>query len=217
VTVLPQRFLFRVTIAVPCNDAVPHPKGRGLRPSEVPPLPSLSELEGEASPFTIGVCWNERGLGVATVVTGKRRPPVCNPARPDASDGLRVWIDTRCTQNIHRATRFCHCFHLAPAGDDAGTKPWAVQVPVPRAKDDAPRNDKAPLQVWSKVGEDGYDIACWLPADALHGFDPAAQPRLGFCCAVTDAEFGRMCPFVPEEFPYESDPSLWATLELAGG
>jgi hypothetical protein len=39
-------------------------------------------------------------------------------------------------------------------------------------------------------------------------------PRLGFCVAVVDRRLGRIPCFAPPEYPWDSDPTTWAELEL---
>jgi hypothetical protein len=58
-------------------------------------------------------------------------------------------------------------------------------------------------------------LEAWLPASVLNGFDPAAQPQLGFYYSVVDAELGLQALSVGDDFPYASDPSLWSVLLLS--
>ena len=54
----------------------------------------------------------------------------------------------------------------------------------------------------------------FIPAEALTGWGPADHPKLGFAYAVYDRELGVQTFTIGTEFPFESDPSLWATLEM---
>jgi hypothetical protein len=49
----------------------------------------------------------------------------------------------------------------------------------------------------------------------LNGFDPEANPLLGFYYFLRDAELGEQFLTVGHEFPFPHDPSLWSTLELS--
>src|SRR5262245_41713626 len=116
-SVLPPRFLFRYAFPLLRDDRLPR-RTRPLR-LELRPhcrLPDLSPLDGLQSPAELRAAWNPQGIGIALQLRGKSSPPRCNPAEPTASDGLQVWVDTRCTLNVHRATRFCHYFCLLPGG-----------------------------------------------------------------------------------------------------
>jgi hypothetical protein len=43
------------------------------------------------------------------------------------------------------------------------------------------------------------------------------MPRLGFFAALVDRRLGRVPLFAPPEYPWESDPTTWAELELVAG
>jgi hypothetical protein len=214
--VVPHRFLFRYELAIPRIGGLPRQKGN--RPLNLPEAARLADLGAldQVVPFAdMRAAWNEHGLGFQVEVTGRQRPLRCDPDRPEASDGFQVWIDTRSTQNVHRATRFCHAFRALPiGGGDDGTSPVAVQIPVARAREDAPLCEPEDLLVSSDVSKTGYCLELWLPAAVLTGFDPAAQPRLGFHYSVRDTERGEQSLSVGADYPYEADPSLWSVLNL---
>ncbi|HET6424142.1 MAG TPA: hypothetical protein VFG20_10690 [Planctomycetaceae bacterium] len=212
---VPPRFLFRFAFAAPYLADFP-PKAL---PPELPAgcgLPSLSDLDGTAD-FAEWRCgWNERGLAVSVTVRGKQQAPKCDPLSPKTSDGVQLWIDTRCTQNVHRATRFCHQFVILPSG--RGTKqrePSITQLPLANARDEAAaRSADASITLSSAITADGYQLCVWFPAAALHGFEPDSHSKLGFYAVVRDAERGEQFLTVGREFPIDFDPSLWQTLEL---
>ncbi len=95
-----------------------------------------------------------------------------------------------------------------------GTEAWAVQIPILRAREEAPRANIAELRLAASVSKTGYILEAWLPASVLYGFDPEVQPRLGFYYALRDSELGEQFLSVGPEFPFAVDPSLWSTLEL---
>ncbi len=212
---VPPEFLFRYSFPV---QQVPHLPRRGKRLLNLPgdcTLPSLAVLAKRSDYGQIQIAWNDRGIGISLSVAGKTHPPVSDPEKLGQTDGIRIWIDTRCTQSVHRANRFCHQFELLPTGGGAdGLQPVATMWPVARASDDPPEVDSDLLPIQSEVRDDGYQLEAWLPADALHGYDPVEQPRLGFMSALNDSELGLQCLSIGPEFPFVSDPSLWCTLEL---
>ncbi len=212
---LPHRFLFRYALPVRYDRRLPRAgkKLLGLAPEFA--LADFSALD-KVTPFgELRMAWNERGLGVALEVKGKSRTPECPVQAPDAADGLRLFVDTRNTQSIHRASRYCQQFGLFPAGGGPkGTGPWAVQLPILRAREEAPRANVGDIRLAASVSKTGYVLEAWLPAGVLYGYDPEAQPRLGFYYALRDAELGEQFFSVGPEFPFAIDPSLWSTLEL---
>ncbi|MDZ4683832.1 MAG: hypothetical protein SH850_02010 [Planctomycetaceae bacterium] len=214
--VLPSPFLFRWSF--PARFVPELPKRLGDMtgwPAECV-LPAAGQLDESSPPFaTWSVAWNENGIAVAVQVRGKRQPLHADAQTPTRSDGFDVWIDTRGTQNVHRATRFCHRFCVLPRGTGRKeAKPVVIPIPFANAKETVSAKTPPECLVESDIRDDSYDLAVWIPADALFGFDPEANPRLGFYLVVRDAELGEQFLTVGREFPIEFDPSLWQMLEL---
>lgn len=222
--VLPNRFLFRYSFPVRYDEAALPPLETGENAVRDPwpfglkgdfDLPATDSLD-DAKPFgRIALVWNEQGLGVAAEVIGKSAPPDSNATTPDETDGLQVWFDTRNTQSIHRASRFCHHFCLLPSGSGTtGKSPIGIQLPIARSREETPLTDPRAIPIAAEVFETGYRLEAWFSAETLHGFDPEANPRIGFYYALRDAELGEQYLTVGHEFPFERDPSVWSTLEL---
>jgi len=213
-SLLPRRFLFR--FAVPCRYRSPlwsDEQGALLDASHV--LPSLEAIEGRIAPIEMRAAWSEEGLAFVVEVRGKRQAPWCHEGRIDESDGLRLWIDTRDTHNIHRASRFCHQFAFLPGGGGRNSlEPLARPVLINRAKEHPRAIPRESLAAFSKPDAQGYTLHCRIGAAALTGFDPAEHPKLGFQFAVIDRELGTYTFSVGAGMPYHEDPSVWGTLEL---
>jgi len=206
--------LFR--FAVPCFfHKGPLWKSSGIELDDKYRLASFGELDGRPSWADLRIAWNETGLLVRLDVEGKRSAPWCRESRFEDSDGLTLWIDTRDTQSVHRATRFCQSYCFLPGGTGAKfEQPLALPLKIHRAKEDAPLANIKDLKVQAKRTATGYQLAGFIPASALNGFDTAEHPRLGFAYLVRDRELGEQTLSVGSEFPIASDPSLWSTLEL---
>ena len=156
------------------------------------------------------------GIGFRVEVDGKKMPVAEIPDEPTESDGFQLWLDTRNTQSIHRASRFCHHFVFLPGtGGKRGESATAQQLVLSRWPKKMPRLNRAGLlRVASRVSKGGYVLDAWIPAESLHGYDPDANPLLGFYYVVRDAELGEQFLAVGRDFPFDHDPSLWSTLEL---
>lgn len=180
-------------------------------------LPFFGELDGDQAFATVQVGWNEDGIGVAVDVLGKTNPLRPNKSMPTEADGLQVWIDTRNTQNIHRASRFCHHFCLVAADSDGpDAEPYGQQLQIARAREAANMANSDDIMVRVEERDHSYRLEAWLHAEVLTGFDPEANPALGFYYQVRDAQLGDQFLTVDRDFPYASDPSTWSTLELQG-
>jgi hypothetical protein len=212
---LPHRFLFRYSFPVRYERKLPRPGKKLLDLPAECELADLGGLDGTAPFATLRLGWNERGLGIEVAVQGKSGPPRGNLQSLDQSEGVRLFLDTRDTHNIHRASRYCLQFVLLPAGGGTdGQEPCIAQVTIPRAREEAPRADLTPVQLKATISATGYRLEAWLPAEVLYGFDPEAQPRLGFYYQIRDLELGDQVLTVSEDFPFTIYPSLWSTLEL---
>lgn len=205
--------LFR--FAVPCLYTQQKWTASGIKLGQEHRLPCFAELAGKQPFADVRLAWSEQGIAFNATVTGKQQPPWCRDSRIDDSDGLQLFLDTRNTQNIHRAGRFCHRFAFLPIG--AGHKldePVAVLLAINRAKESPREIDPAALKVRCQRLQDGYALEGFIPAAALTGYSPTDQPAIGFSYAVIDRELGWQTFTVGPELPFIEDPSLWGTLEL---
>ncbi|MEX0712110.1 MAG: hypothetical protein WD278_07150 [Pirellulales bacterium] len=102
-----------------------------------------------------------------------------------------------------------------PAGAGRGLdEPCAEQLLINRARENAKPVRPGQLAVRREKRVDGYLLEAHVPAAALTGFDPSENPRLGFTYAIFDRELGEQTFLLDNQFPYQEDPSVWATLDL---
>ncbi|HVC96104.1 MAG TPA: hypothetical protein VND64_20645, partial [Pirellulales bacterium] len=173
---LPASFLFR--FSVPCRYRSPLWTEAGANLDESFRLITPVELDGRSAFAEFKIGWNEQGLAFSAKVVGKRQAPWCRESRPDDSDGVRLWIDTRDTHNIHRAGRFCQQFIFMPAGAGrALDEPAAEQILINRARENAKPVRPGTLAVRREKRVDGYLLEGFIPAAALTGFDPEENPK----------------------------------------
>ena len=208
-------FLFRFRI--PCGSiAKSWSKQDGIALTPRFKVPSFqSELGGQPSFADFRVAWSGEGLFFNLQVRGKKQAPWCRESRLEESDGLTLWIDTRDTHNVHRASRFCHQFVFLPQGEGAQhANPVAELLNINRAKDNPKQPARGALQVRSEKRVDGYLMHGHVPANAITGYDPNEHSKLGFYYAVTDRELGWQTLSLGSEYPFQTDPSLWGTLDL---
>ncbi len=216
---VPNRFLVRVSH--PCVYVKDVPRDDGDRLLDLPDaarLNNFAELDAQKNFADVRLAWNELGLAVQLTVKGKDRPPAGDAERPWGSDGMTLWVDTRDARASHRASRFCHQFHLLPAGGGPDKdRPAFAQTKINRALQDAPLCGPADVAFRCTKLKGGYRIEAFLPAAVLNGFDPEQHPRLGVYYHVRDQELGDQFLGVSADFPVADDPSLWEPLELVKG
>lgn len=208
-------FLFR--FAVPCREMKGEwTKTDGLELTAKNTIPSFQSELGEATQFAdLRMGWSDAGLVFNLQVRGKKQAPWCRESRLDESDGLTLWIDTRDTHNVHRASRFCHQYIFLPFGEGPkAEKPVSELLNINRARDNPKQPSRGTLKVRSEKRIDGYLMQGFIPAAAMTGYDPNDHPKLGFYYAVMDRELGWQTLSLGSEYPFQTDPSLWGTLEL---
>lgn len=217
-TLIPPVFLFRLAYPCPFQKEIPHQEGDSLL--ELPPncrVDDRARLREQPYFADVRLAWNEQGLGVQWEVRGKDQPLVADVSRPRSSDGFSLWLDTRDTRDIHRASKYCHHFWFLPTGGGPDLdEPAAGQLKINRALQDAPHTNVGQILLRKENVRGGYRMEVFLPAATMHGFDPEVNRRLGFFYVVRDSELGEQTLGLGPEFPFWEDPSLWSTLELVG-
>src|SRR5262245_55432597 len=152
---LPTRFLFRFATACLFDERIGKQAPAELTPEHR--LPALAELDGEKSFADVRAAWSDAGLAISVRVEGKKHPNWCRDTKLEDSDGLQLWIDTRDTHNIHRASRFCHRFIFLPFGGGRNfANPVADQLLVDRARENANPVRPGQLRVATEKRVDGY-------------------------------------------------------------
>ncbi|MGW8257572.1 MAG: hypothetical protein ACWGMZ_08815 [Thermoguttaceae bacterium] len=210
---IPQRMMFRFSLPCLFRESIWSAKGAGLE--ERFALPSLGELEGRKEFAQVRAAWNQTGLAFSVRVQGKSQAIWRRESKPEDSDGVQIWIDTRDVHNVHRAGRFCHRFLFLPIGAGSrANEPTAFFPAINRAKEHPRPIPRETLKVVGKKQTGGYVLDAFISGEALTGFDPQEHPRVGFTYAVVDRELGEQTLCVGSPMPYQEDPSLWATLEL---
>jgi hypothetical protein len=213
---LPQAFWFR--LAVPCTRIDDLPRAQGTRLLGLPPtcrLPEMSRLDGKEPWADVRVAWNPAGLAVEVNAEGGLAA-LDAPEQPDGLYGVRVWVDTRDTRDVSRATRFCHRFdaRLTRGKGRGGLDVVVEPRTIARAVADAPQCRPDALTARAERLKNAWRVELFLPAAALNGFDSETNRRLGFVYQVTDPERDDQFLGIGREFPIGENPSLWATLEL---
>jgi len=215
-TLIPQRFLFRVTY--PCLYLAGMPLEGGEELLDLPErcqLDNFAALDERRNFADVRLAWNEFGLGLQVEVKGKEQPAAGHADKLRHSDQVVLWIDTRDARTSHRASRYCHQFHFLPTGGGPeNDEPLFVQGKINRAQQDAPAVSTGAVPFQCRRRPSGYRLTAFLPAAVLNGFDPQQHPRLGIHYLIRDSELGEQSLSVGSDFPAGEDPTLWSVLEL---
>lgn len=213
---LPQAFWFK--IAAPCPRVEDMPLRESKRLVDLPAsciLPEGARLEGRTPWAEVRVGWNPRGLGVVVRAEGLGDPKL-SADRPEGFADVQLWVDTRDTRDVSRATRFCHRFSAAIRLHKPG-KSLIVEVaqkPIARAIADPPMARAGEIESRADLDRNGWTLEVFLPAAVLNGFDPETNRRLGFAYQISDHIREDQFLGVGRDFPIGENPSLWSTIEL---
>lgn len=212
---IPNRFLIKPELALMHFKEAPPLDGTISKWPVASKLPPLCELDGQAPFADVFAGWSDRGIYIGVSVRGKSEPPICDSSYFWRGDNVRVMTDMRDTRNIRRATRFCQHFFLLPGDEKSGrNRPFAGGAKIHRASEESPVATPNDLVIGSKIRKDGYDLTALLAADALNGFDPAENPRIGLFIIVEDLELGQQSLTVGDDMNWHIDPSTWPTAVL---
>jgi hypothetical protein len=204
-------------------------------------LLDFNALSGKPKLGRVAVAWENTGLFFEAEVQGKKQPIRFIQEKGGVSDGLRVWIDTRNSPNVHRATRFCHCFHFFPggvtkSGQDLSVQgslrarslqttrdplafpgtslPFGILDEVARAREHPNPINSSELIVRSTFKSDGYRLNAFVPATCLTGYLPSEFDRIRIFYDLVDMELGTQSQSLGPELRYSEDPSLWIEAKL---
>ena len=179
-------------------------------------LPETDRLDGKSPWAVVKTAWNPGGLAVEVEVETSL-DNLLPPEFLTAPYGLMIWVDTRDTRDLSRASRFCHAFEILvePLKGKSNSPVLKIrQKPIARAVADAKICDPQDIESRLEKLKTGYRIEVYLPAKVLNGFDPEINRRLGFAYLVTDPDREGQALGTGSPFPIGENPTLWSTLEL---
>jgi hypothetical protein len=180
-------------------------------------LPDFNPLGGRARPGSVFAGWSESGISLKANFEGKKSTPRFVQERGGFSDGLRLWIDTRNSPNVHRAGRFCHCFHFFPGSPnptDSASEPRGILDEIPRAREQPNPIARENLRVKTIFKGDGYQLSIFIPAECLTGYLPTEFDRIRLFYDLVDHELGTQSQSLSPELRYTEDPCLWIEARL---
>ncbi len=219
---LPSRQLFRFSVF--CHGKSPLWTSSGAKLDEEYRLPDLPGLDHSASGLDVRAAWSDEGLAFAfqlkragTTASRSSRSASKEASRSASKEGplVRLFIDTRDVRNVHRSGRYCHRFDFHMRDGTSGRLiPIASWRPVPNAKAMPNAVPADALAAIAKPLPDGWILDAFVSRSALTGYDPLEFPRIGLQYVVHDPIAGTRVFATGEPLPYDSDPSLWAAVEL---
>lgn len=171
-------------------------------------LPDTSELLGEEHFAKFSLCMLQEGIRIKADV----HKPFKETLYPEyeQGDSLELFIDTRDLKTAGFMTRFCHHFLILPQGVNGVTSREMTRF---RTEDVHPLCDPSDLEVTMKPALSRYTLEVFIPAQALHGYDPSVFNRIGFTYRLNQFQ-GPPQHFVLSSRLYKitDHPSHWASI-----
>jgi hypothetical protein len=191
--------------------------------------PAASKLDGLRQEQTVGlgrypveapnvyIGWNHDGLYLGMEIFDKDQQFAPATGWWWTRDHVEFFISTRSvTSDQDSYDVYCHQFFVVPTGKDAN---GSVGVVGQWHRDgDALKDNLIPqplVKQTMKVLPDRYIAEMFIPAAALHGFDPVHQPSLAFNLNVRD--FASAADFfwsAPKLIQTQLRPGTWGSLYL---
>ncbi len=196
------------------NRAIAHPERLDWRLNDEYMLPALSSLNGGKQFAEMSIAWNKDGLFFHSILkapTGKAAS-VAAGSLSSKSLLLSVYIDTRWSPGVHRATSFCHRFDFflnRPTSSNPVARGHGELNPIQRARAAPAAIHPTDISVATFFLPDGYEIKAYLQADTLTGFSPEEFQEIGIFYTINDAVLGNQIMARTLQSPYFEDPSVW--------
>lgn len=212
---IPSSYLFKVSLPLYHRTTTWKP-GKGFQLEERYEIPTFESLDQNPSQeCRTRIAWSDDGLWLQFFVRGKKLKPFCRLTDLEQSDGVELFVDTRNTKSVHRATRFCHRFLFLPKGAGGQEKdPYGTMLKIRLARGEPGAIGQYQPSVVSKIRQNGYDLSIHLSRKDLEGWSPTEQPEIGLYYLIRDQEMGQIPMIYDQNLPIYEDPSLWPTAFL---
>ncbi|HZL37291.1 MAG TPA: hypothetical protein VFC78_18370 [Tepidisphaeraceae bacterium] len=136
-----------------------------------------------------------------------------------ARDCVEFWVSTRPVRpDQDRYDAYCHHFFFVPVDYPVGDGISGVVGQWHSAGDFAGRNlvPNPSIRSVTRILPDRYVTEIFIPAKALHGYDPEHQPQLAFNINVRDYQHAAESFWsAPKAVLTQARPNTWGTLLLA--
>lgn len=180
-------------------------------------LGSLSDFYGDGEDFAkVSIAWSEKGIFCKAVTMA----PLIRSFFPDVTrgDSLELFIDTRNIKTSQLQTKFCHHFYFLPQSPEKAEVSLKGEISRFRGAESRPLADPDLIVLETTAKRASFEMAIFIPHDALYGYEPREYPRLGFAYRVNRSGGSPQYFSVSEDnFSIANNPMLWATLNMVKG
>src|SRR5688572_15782419 len=169
---------------------------------------------------TVMLGWRPEGLYVAFEVFDDNVETFPADGSWWARDHIEFWVSTKpTTVDEERYDPHCHQFFFVPSGMRNGRLQRSIVGQWHRTDDAIERNLIPHQQVRhaSRLLADRYTVEMFIPASALHGWDPSSNRTISFNFSARN--FERSLDYywsATKDDKTELRPATWGTAELSG-
>ena len=208
---------------------IPQLTGRAAKPERLDwklhnehAIPDFGTLSGGKRFAAAFIAWNDAGIFFQSnvkVPKGNANGAAGSPASNAASKTMHcsLYLDTRWSPGVHRATTFCHRFDFIlnrPSPSQPELRGHGELAPIQRARAAPTEIHPKDISVGAFHDADGYEIRAFLRADTLTGYSPFEFSDIGFFYTINDSLVGNQIIARTLQSPFFEDPSVWCRAKL---
>ena len=180
-------------------------------------LPALSSISGGKRIAQARMAWSSRGLFFHAILKGAPGKEAASTSLSSRTSLLTLYIDTRWSPGVHRATSFCHRFDFIlnrPTKATPVARGHGELSPIQRARSAPTAIHPNDISVATFFQPEGYAIRAYLNGTTLTGYAPEEFQEIGVFYTINDSVFGNQIMARTLQSPYFEDPSVWCRSKL---
>lgn len=200
----------------PLSKQVPKPSSLEWKLSDEYRLPVLNSLSDVKSFAEFAMGWSDAGLFVQLSVKSPHGVTSASSVSKRTAI-MSVYLDTRWSPGVHRASMYCHRFELIldrPTSASPINRGHGELSPIQRARAAPNPIHPTDIPVATFLQTDGYTIRTFLRSDVLTGFEPQEYQDIGVFYSIDDSLAGSQLLARTRNCPYFEDPSVWCRGKL---
>ncbi len=177
--------------------------------------PDLMHMEDYRPFANVYFGWDDDSLYIGLDVNGKIFPVEVDTRSFWQKDSMEVWIDTRNDKTQRRYTEHCHHFFFIPKGRKGKPKlATACDWKEPGAAISDTILNHPDIEIASAIRRNGYSLEARIPKSVIPTYNPVNHPVIGFNYHINDSDGRSQWWSCGQDFPRQSDPSTWGSVEL---
>ncbi len=198
---------------------IPNPERLEWQLNDEHAIPALNSLSGGHGFAKTYFAWTGTGFFFQTSLkTPPGKSPVSETSKPSArTTHMSLYLDTRWSPGVHRATSYCHRFDFIinrPSRSEPIQPGHGELNPIQRARAAPAEVHPSQISVGAFFQSDGYEIRAFLKGETLTGYAPDEYQEIGVFFTINDPHLGNQVLARTLQSPYFEDPSLWCRARL---